>query len=94
MKNLKMKFLIVCALSIFSFSCSQEAPTVKKKNKMPSSKSTTQNVKVVNAEDPICHMKTADYLKETAVYKKKTYGFCSASCKNEFLKNPEKYVTK
>ncbi|MEG0528979.1 MAG: YHS domain-containing protein [Bacilli bacterium] len=37
-------------------------------------------------------MKTADHLSSTATYKGKTYGFCSSMCKDEFLKNPEKYI--
>ena len=50
------------------------------------------NVKVVNEEDPICGMKTAQFLKDTAVYKGKTYGFCNKLCKEEFKKNPKKYA--
>lgn len=53
-----------------------------------------KDVKVVNEKDPICDMKTADYLQDTAIYKGKIYGFCSANCKNEFKKDPEKYVQK
>jgi YHS domain-containing protein len=40
----------------------------------------------VNEEDPICGMKTAKFLKDTAVYKGKTYGFCNKLCKEEFKK--------
>jgi YHS domain-containing protein len=47
---------------------------------------------VVNEEDPICGMKTAKFLKDTAVYKGKTYGFCNKLCKEEFKKNPKKYA--
>ncbi|WP_413533075.1 YHS domain-containing protein [Empedobacter brevis] len=50
------------------------------------------DVAVVNEADPICGMKTADHLSDTANYKGKTYGFCSTMCKEEFLKNPEKYI--
>lgn len=52
------------------------------------------DIQVVNEEDPICHMKTAGFLKDTAVYKDKTYGFCSSYCKDEFKKNPENYAQK
>ena len=76
------------------FSCAQEAPKVKHKKSMSSSKENIKNVKVVNAEDPICHMKTEDDMKDTVVYKNKTYGFCSSYCKDEFKKNPEKYAQK
>ena len=51
-----------------------------------------KNVTVVNAEDPVCKMHTADFLKFTSDYKGKKYGFCSLSCKSKFIKNPEKYL--
>jgi len=37
-------------------------------------------------------MKTAEYLKDTAVYKGQVYGFCSSHCKDEFKKQPENYL--
>ena len=91
---MKSKIIITALLSISLLSCAQEAPKVKHKKSMSSSKENIKNVKVVNAEDPICHMKTAEFLKDTVVYKNKTYGFCSAYCKDEFKKNPEKYAQK
>ena len=50
------------------------------------------DVAVVNEIDPICGMKTADHLSDTANYEGKTYGFCSTMCKEEFLKNPESHI--
>lgn len=91
---MKSKIIITALLSMSLFSCAQEAPKVKHKKSMSSSKENIRNVKVVNAEDPICHMKTAEFLKDTVAYKNKTYGFCSAYCKDEFKKNPEKYAQK
>lgn len=91
---MKSKIIIMALLSISLFSCAQEVPKVKHKKSMSSSKENIKNVKVVNAEDPVCHMKTAKFLKDTAVYKNKMYGFCSAYCKDEFKKNPEKYAQK
>lgn len=84
-------FFLMILLSVFALSCTQEAPKVKQVKKMKP-KIDLKGVKVVNAKDPICHMKTAEFLKDTAVYKGKTYGFCSDHCKSEFKKNPEKYV--
>jgi YHS domain-containing protein len=72
--------------------CAQETPKVKHKKKSVSS--TSDKVRFANAEDPICHMKTEADMKDTAVYKNKTYGFCSTYCKDEFKKHPEKYVQK
>ncbi len=45
------------------------------------------------AKDPICGM-NVDEIKAagTAVYKGKTYYFCSAGCKTKFEKEPEKYA--
>lgn len=53
-----------------------------------------QKLKVVNEKDPICGMKTAQFLTDTTTYQKKVYGFCSKSCKVEFKKNPKKYIKK
>jgi len=81
---------LVAALSVVSYG--QETPVVKKVKKQTSTVD-PKNIKVVNEEDPVCHMKTKDHLKEVAVYEGKNYGFCSASCKKEFLKDPKKYLS-
>ncbi|ASK31582.1 ATPase P [Chryseobacterium sp. T16E-39] len=91
---MKHIFILTVLLSVSLFSCAQETPKVKHSKSMSTPTENLKNVKVVNAEDPVCHMKTADYLKFTSTYKNKVYGFCSASCKDEFNKNPEKYVQK
>ena len=45
------------------------------------------------AVDPICRMKVSETdAKYTSSYKDKKYYFCSAACKQEFDKNPAKYV--
>ncbi|MEG0925775.1 YHS domain-containing protein [Chryseobacterium sp.] len=90
---MKSPVILAALLSISLLSCAKE-PQVKHKHNMSSSKENIKNVQVVNQEDPICHMKTAEFLKDTAVYKNKTYGFCSSYCKDEFKKNPESYVQK
>lgn len=91
---MKYEIILATLLSISIISCAQETPKVKHKKSMNSSDKNLVNVKVVNSEDPICHMKTAEYLKDTANYKNKTYGFCSVYCKEEFKKSPEKYAQK
>jgi len=88
------RIILAALLSISLFSCAQEAPKVKHKKTMNTAGENLKNVEVVNAEDPICHMKTAEFLKDTTVYKNKTYGFCSVYCKDEFKKNPQKYAQK
>ncbi|NIF05446.1 YHS domain-containing protein [Chryseobacterium sp. Tr-659] len=91
---MKSPIIVAALLSISLFSCAKETPQVKHKSHMSSSKENLNNIKVVNEEDPICHMKTAEFLKDTTMYKDKMYGFCSAYCKDEFKKSPEKYVQK
>ena len=42
--------------------------------------------------DVICKMKVEKSVIDTSVYNGKTYYFCSPYCKQEFDKNPEKYI--
>ena len=45
------------------------------------------------AKDPICGMNVDESKAAgTAVYKGKTYYFCSSGCKAKFEKEPEKYA--
>lgn len=45
------------------------------------------------AKDPVCGMDVEeDRAAAKSIYKDKTYYFCSAHCKAEFDKEPEKYV--
>lgn len=92
--KMKSPIILTALLSISLLSCAKETPQVKHKSNMSSSKENLKNIQVVNEEDPICHMKTAEFLKDTAIYKNNTYGFCSAYCKDEFKKSPEKYAKK
>lgn len=91
---MKSKIIVTALLSVSLMACAQETPTVKHKKAKTAIKSNTKAVKFANAVDPICNMPTEADMKDTAVYKNKTYGFCSAYCKDEFKKNPEKYVQK
>ena len=44
------------------------------------------------AVDPICKMNVAENdAKYTSVYDGKKFYFCSAACKQQFEKNPQKY---
>lgn len=90
-----MKYILSAAfVAVSILSCSQQTPEVKKvkHNRGGMSSPGKLNVKVVNNEDPICHMEIPKFLKDTTVYKGKTYGFCNVYCKQEFKKNPKKYV--
>jgi YHS domain-containing protein len=44
---------------------------------------------VDNKKDPSCGMPVSAGIGDTAHYKNKVLGFCSAECKAEFVKNPE-----
>jgi len=91
---MKSKILLTAFFSVSLIACAQETPKVKHKSKNAGSESSIKPVKFANAVDPICDMKTAPDMKHTFEYKNKTYGFCSAYCKDEFKKNPGKYVQK
>ncbi len=45
------------------------------------------------AKDPVCGM-SVDEKKPaaTAMHEGKTYSFCSAACKDKFVKNPKQYI--
>lgn len=49
---------------------------------------------VVNKEDFTCGMPVSAGISDTCHVDGKAYGFCSVECKDEFLKNPKKYLTK
>lgn len=89
---MKSTIILIEVLSLSLMSSKKE-----KKFKIHHKKSMTagvdiKNVEVVNEGDPICKMKTAQYLKDTFVYKNEIYGFCSSGCKETFKKHPEKYA--
>ena len=93
---MKSTYIIAGIFVLTMVSCKKENMEVKKvdHSKMQPSQSEKLNVKVVNAEDPVCGMKTAEYLKDTANYKGKTYGFFNYMCKDKFKKSQEKYDIK
>lgn len=96
MKNLKNIFALTI-LAIAFTSCNKEQAKQEEFEVQHVSNEEMKAVKkldvaVVNEVDPICGMKTADHLSDTANYEGKTYGFCSTMCKEEFLKNPESHI--
>lgn len=91
---MKSKVILTALLSVSLMACAQETPKVKHKKAKTTTKADAKTVKFANATDPICNMPTEADMKDIAVYKNKTYGFCSAYCRDEFKKNPEKYVQK
>jgi YHS domain-containing protein len=89
MKNVLVSSLIIIAL----FACKQQE---EKKAEMPVVH--TDSIKytpamVVNEKDYACGMPVTAGILDTCHYEGKAYGFCSTECKNEFLKDPKKYLT-
>lgn len=50
-------------------------------------------VKFDNTTDFVCGMAVTPEFEDTCHYKGKVYAFCSESCKEGFLEEPEKYLT-
>ncbi|MBK7375489.1 MAG: YHS domain-containing protein [Ferruginibacter sp.] len=50
-------------------------------------------VEIANTRDFSCGMPVSAGVEDTAHYKGKVYGFCARECKEDFLKNPEQYLT-
>lgn len=44
-------------------------------------------------KDLVCGMPVSAGVHDTAQYKGKIYGFCAAECKEEFVKDPEGYLS-
>ncbi|MFM8833401.1 MAG: DJ-1/PfpI family protein [Cytophagales bacterium] len=44
--------------------------------------------------DPVCHMSVAAGHADTVRYKNDVYGFCSQMCKESFVKDPERFLSK
>ena len=84
MKN-TLIIAIFAYLTTFSLIAQEDKP--KQKEKKVAEKET-------KLEDPVCHMKVKKGGKITAKHKNVEYGFCSESCKESFVKNPEKHIKK
>lgn len=81
-------FLTAVFATVSILACSQQSTEV---HQVQHSKKQVKQT-LANKVDPICNMKVDASVKDTAVYKGKTYGFCNPMCKQEFKKNPKKYV--
>jgi YHS domain-containing protein len=96
-----MKLIYLISASIlFLASCSNNDE--KKVETTPASTSTEMSKEaslytpemVVNKEDYTCGMPVSAGISDTCHVDGKAYGFCSAECKDEFLKDPKKYLSK
>ena len=91
-----MKILIYLLLLVIVFSCNKkEANVVKETTSVIDPKNPLNKLKYDNKIDFYCKMDITKYgVSDTTLYKGKLYGFCAKMCKDEFLKNPEKYLAK
>jgi YHS domain-containing protein len=88
--------IVIAACSVFFIKCNNKAPgensiTKPVKAEMPQPKKDTvlfAGVKFDSKWDLSCGMPISAGLEDTVHYKGKIYGFCSISCKEDFLKDP------
>jgi YHS domain-containing protein len=86
--------MVVCG-SIFLMACGNESATTT--STMDSTVTVAAEDSVIsydislvdNKKDPTCGMPVTAGISDTAHYDNKVLGFCSAGCKEEFLKNPK-----
>jgi YHS domain-containing protein len=80
-----MKKIITIAFAITAFlACQNQA--------RQGTEAAESHVHFANKTDYICGMEVQADWTDTCTYKGNTYAFCAASCKEEFLKDPEKYL--
>lgn len=87
-----MKKIIVVLISfLILLSCKKE----DNETSFEKPKNALNDLKYNNKIDFYCQMDIVKYgVSDTVTYKGKLYGFCSKTCKDEFLKTPEKYLVK
>ena len=79
-------YIVVLLLSTAAFKSSGNA-------ELFASQAQTDTLKT-DARDPVCGMKVKKGTTLTHSHNKAVYGFCSASCKKNFVSNPDKYLKK
>lgn len=90
------KICLVFGLSIFAMACSNNnAKDNEKADQHMKMEATSQSAKPNAKTDPVCGMTEVDIAyTDFSVYQHDTTWFCSPHCKEEFDKNPAKYVMK
>jgi len=84
---------IILALAIISLYACNENKTVETKKEIPIEQAKYTPEMVVNKNDYACGMPVTAGINDTSHIDGKAYGFCSSECKNEFLKDPKKYLS-
>ncbi len=74
---------------------SKEAKHETPKEEVAAAENPYKGLKFDNKHDFYCEMDIEEYgAGDTLHYKGKLYGFCSKTCKDAFLKDPESYLGK
>ncbi|MBS1512412.1 MAG: YHS domain-containing protein [Bacteroidetes bacterium] len=95
MKKIIGIILIAAAISCNNQSKTEPAAADKKMDNMPSKTDTTNKFAGLTFDSPkdlSCGMPVTAGVEDTAHYKGKVYGFCSAECKADFMKDPEAHL--
>lgn len=94
-----MKKIISIVIIAAAFGCNQPKTetTEKKMEPMATAKDSMVNgdlakLQFASTKDLSCGMPISAGLSDTTTYKGKLYGFCSAECKEDFLKDPEAHL--
>src|SRR5882724_3315657 len=94
-----MKKILGIIIIAAAFGCNQPKTetTAKKMEAMAPAKDSSVNSNLAKLEfaskkDMSCGMPISAGLSDTTIYKGKLYGFCSAECKEDFLKDPEAHL--
>lgn len=104
--SLYLKIMYKIFLLFILMSCTQPGKSDHTANHLPDatqSKANATQVKpdlkrkirenqLASKKDPVCGMPAYKYLKDTIIYKTKIYGFCGKGCKDEFIKNPQRFI--
>jgi YHS domain-containing protein len=98
---MKIQFAIILTASIFLAQCNTKKSNSEKEIKQDTLRSAMQKatdrfkgLQFANTKDYSCGMPVSAGVEDTAHYKGKLYGFCSAECKADFLSKPEEYLSK
>lgn len=87
-----MQFFVKMLLPVLfglAVACNQSSSSSKTSAQPDKADATAQ---FANETDFICGMKVSPEYEDTCHYQGKVYAFCSASCKETFQEEPEKYL--
>ncbi|SHK99457.1 YHS domain-containing protein [Chitinophaga jiangningensis] len=88
-----MKYVLVAA-ALFMMSCAQQSKPAETTGTATAEPAATTAAVTDKLPDPVCEMPYDTSYQEWTVYKTDTLHFCSSTCKEVFLKAPDKYMAK